>query len=196
MRTSEGYGQVSVNTHGFSHIEKVNLEKKTSRDIQLLKNINLLKEFIEFCLMESLKSTISKKVFDIINSSKYNRIKVSGSFLQRMLIFIKSSNSIKDFNEKLKDLKKNALDQLKKIEKELYIKNKKVNEEDFNKFLEKLSNDQIDFNSFKDTEVAKIFEDIEITKYYSRITTELYNIYCSSFITNLILKTREVRKIE
>ena len=196
LRTSEGYGQVSVNTHGFSHIEKVNLEKKTSRDVLLLKNINLLKEFIEFCLMESLKSTISKKVFDIINSSKYNRIKVSGSFLQRLFIFIKSSNSINEFNKKLEHLKDNALNQLKMIEKELYIKNKKVNEEDFNKFLEKLSNDQIDFDSFKDTEVAKIFEDLEITKYYSRKTTELYNIYCSSFITNLILKTREVRKIE
>ncbi len=185
LRTTEGYGQVAINTHGFSKVKMINLDKEKNGDFELSKNLGLLEDFIEFCLNKSLKSAINSKIFDIIKS-KYNSINISSSFLQRILIFIKSSYSIKNFNEKINNLKKKALNQLKKIENDLYIKDKIVNEKDFETLLEKLSKEQIDFDNLKDN----IFKNTALTTYYSRNLTELYKEYCQSFLTNLILKTR------
>jgi len=192
LRTSEGYGRITVNSHGFSNINKEALEAIEGPAFNFLNNYEVLKDLVEFCLIASLKSAIGVNVFNAINSSKYRHIKISGSFLQRLLIFVKSSDSIEIFNNKLINLKDKASNQLKKIKEDLFIDNKTVNEKAFNDWLKNLSKEQIDFTEFEPKEIS----DLELANYYSNKFTELYFLYCSLFITSIILKTREVKKNE
>jgi len=189
LRTSEGYGHIEVNSHGFSNITKEALRKDENLAFNLLLNYEELKELLEFCLVESLKSAIGIYVINAIDSPKYTSMSISGSFLQRLLIFIKTSNTIDDFNKKLANLKKTALNQLTKIEKDLFIDNQKVNEKAFNERLETLSKKQIDFTTLNQEGIG----DSEFVNYYSNKFTELYFIFCSLFVTSIILKTREVK---
>jgi predicted RecA/RadA family phage recombinase len=184
LRTSEGYGQFAINTHGFSSIEMIDLKKENNEKFEL--SLDLIQDFIKFCFKESLESAINEEVFSLITSKKYKNINISGSFLQRMLIFIKNSDSIDSFNENLKALKKKALNQLKKIEEDLYIEDKTVNKEEFEALLETLSKRQIDFNALKDENL----KNSNLINYFTRNLVELYKIYCRTFLTNLILKIR------
>ncbi|KKN48317.1 hypothetical protein LCGC14_0654090 [marine sediment metagenome] len=184
LRTSEGYGQFAINTHGFSSIEMIEPKKENNESIEL--SLDLIQDFIKFCFKESLESAINEEVFRMISSKNYKNINISGSFLQRLLIFIKNSNSIDNFNENLKELKKKALNQLKKIEKALYIEDKTVNKAKFESLLETLSKKQIDFDNLKDENMKKS----NLKNYFTRDLGELYKIYCRAFLTNLILKIR------
>ena len=186
-RISEGYGQIEINLHGFSKIEKNSTkeDKVLEEQGKFQQNLSLINDFIEFCVVESLKSTLQMKILKTLNKPHFNNLDLTGSFLQRLLLFIDSSENISLFNDKIGSLEKRAENQLKKIQKDLYINEKKVEIQAFNKFLIETLEEQLTSN---------FSEDVDVNIIILNRNEVFYKYYFHAFITYLIIKMRGIKK--
>ena len=183
-RISEGYGQIEINIHGFSKIERQELKNDSEIKVEqkFHKNLSLINSFIEFCITHSLESTLRMKILKTLKNPSFEKLNLSGSFLQRLLLFIDSSENVVLFNDKIKDLKEI---QLKKIQSYLFVENNEVKINKFNKFL---------IDALKEQLNSDFSEDVKIDTIILNRNQEFYKFYFHTFITYLIIKMRGMKK--
>ncbi len=205
LRKSEGYGLIDINKHGFSKIEKDIADLDKIYQI-IPQNDEMPKDLIDYCISRALKSTLESEAIKKAKSISKSKIsKISRSFLQRLLIFANSSKTIQVLNNKLKDLKDNANQKLKMIEKEVFIENENVQ---FELFKNELFLKILDEKFFNYENIEKFQTNNEIKDYLKKLIGEkttylennnkvikFYRIYLKFYLTNLILKSKvEIRK--
>lgn len=117
LRTEEGFGQIFINRHGSDEIKKEEFKEEVNLIVGNVKNIT---PFIEYILLNRLKQSLKKEALE---KAEVTGVSISGSFINRMILFVKNFQSHGELQDILNNLKKQSKEQLRKFATHLYIEN-------------------------------------------------------------------------
>ena len=175
IRTEEGYGQVVFEE--YVEGKKFNNVKHTSEEVSCPSGLSFCAELIEFALLKHLKRRLKDEALNKVPE----KFKIPNAFVGKMVSFVQKSDNFDEINNKISRLKDRASKHLEKIAEFLYIKDKKVDKNQFEKNVEQ----KLVLRKSHILKKAKIFEGFYRSELYL-----LYKDYALTFLNTLRLINR------
>ncbi len=182
IRTEDGFGRISINRHG---LKEISVNPKENSTFKYPEKWSDIKELFDMILLNHLKNACKKKILEK-PQTKINLSERMGSFISRLIDMITDASSFKaldDFLHELKD-RKNYFQQIGSL---LFIKDKKVQQEEFVKKLHSV-------NPVKEnSKLRQLIENAECSEdgFYSGQIFSMYQFYAVTLLQSIKWTLRE-----